>query len=170
MIERARIDSTQRFAGTGRRILQTVFIGASLLCIAGQIHANGSADFTVSLQRCTEFVGVAGVDGAKADALQLAPQPSPPWYVQGNTGASFAAFPGLAPFIANWWRSGDGYATKMNTVIESILFFDASDVSFYTARFNFVGNLIGSHTIRTFAELPVRGTFDSATMQVTVRP
>ena len=279
MVHAASVSNEQGFARAGRRILQSVFIGASMLGVAGPIHANGSADFTVKFQRCTEFVGVAGVDGAKADALvpdrfkiasfygipgrssivvrvsncdsvgidggpgrpgtvahiglniqapdndgstinnytlsyasdnaqlvtklqaagipaahdanlayvftpstppsgtvfasvtpQLAPQPSPSWFVQGKTGGSFASFPGLAPFIANWWRSGKGYATKMNTVIESILFFDASEVSFFTSPFNFVGNLIGTHTIGPFNELPVRGTFDHATMRVTVRP
>ncbi|MFN0301145.1 MAG: hypothetical protein ACKVQU_12435 [Burkholderiales bacterium] len=248
---------------------------AGVVGVADQALATNPADFTVNFQQCTEFVGVAGVNGPKADALvpnrftirsffgipgqssivvrvsncesvsidggpgrrgtvahiglnieapddpgstidnytnayasdntqlvaklqaagvpaaydsnltyvfspstpptgnlfaAVAPQQSPQWVVLGHTGGSYAPFPGLAPFIANWWRSGNGYATKMNTVIDSILFYDASTVSFFTSPFNFVGNLIASHTIGPFGELPVRGTFANATMQVTVRP
>ena len=94
---------------------------------------------------------------------------TPHWFVHGQTTGSYAPFPGTAPFVANWWRASGAAVTKMATTIKEIAFFDASGVSFFTARSNFIGHLIGGNTITKFTELPVRGVFKQGEMVVTVR-
>jgi hypothetical protein len=90
---------------------------------------------------------------------------TPHWFVHGTTAGKLFE----TPFFANWWRSGHGYETKMATTIDPISFFNASGVSFFTARSNLVGKLIGGNKITTFTELQVRGVFDLAEMRVTVQ-
>ncbi len=90
---------------------------------------------------------------------------TPHWFVHGTTAGKLFE----TPFFANWWRSGHGYETKMATTIDSISFFNASGVSFFTARSNLIGKLIGGNKLTTFTELQVRGVFDFAEMRVTVQ-
>ena len=91
---------------------------------------------------------------------------TPHWFVHGPTGKSVF---GPMPFVANWWRGGHDSVTTMSTDIGSIEFFDASAVSFFTSSSNVIGKLIGGNKIENFTELPVRGVFYRAEMEVTVR-
>ena len=113
------------------------------------------------------YVFTASTPPAGSVSAAVTPPNSIAWLATGKTGGVYTPFPGLAPFIANWWYVSGTTRTKMNTVYGEIFFFDVSAVAFYTSPFNFVGEMIGGHTIGTFSELPVRGVFDTATLRVT---
>jgi hypothetical protein len=90
---------------------------------------------------------------------------APRWSLHG--GITTPAIP--SPFLANWWAASPGLQTKMATTIPLILFDFSSQVAFYTARGNAIGQLIGANAIGNFP-LSFRGAFDAATMVVTQSP
>ncbi len=72
-------------------------------------------------------------------------------------------------FLANWWRLNGSHQTRMQTNFPTIAFDFGSSVAFTTARSNIIGALLPGNRVTSFA-VTYRGTYDAATMAVSVGP
>jgi hypothetical protein len=87
---------------------------------------------------------------------------SPTWFLHGTVNTPVVG----SPFLANWWRYGNGRETKMATDIPFIAFDFGSVMAFTTSRHNLVGRLLPGNQVNNF-QITFRGVFAEGRMTVT---